>query len=43
MLSVAIAFVFMFLFMRVVYVALPLGIPPFEEVSYALMTAMGVR
>ena len=43
MLSVAIASVFMFLFMRVVYVALPLGIPPFEEVSYALMTAMGVR
>jgi putative tricarboxylic transport membrane protein len=43
LLSVAIAFSFMFLFMRVVYVALPLGIAPFDSVSYALMTAMGVH
>jgi putative tricarboxylic transport membrane protein len=43
LLSVAIGFGFMFVFMRVVYVALPLGIAPFNEVSYALMTAMGVH
>jgi putative tricarboxylic transport membrane protein len=43
LLSVAIALCFMFVFMRVVYVALPLGIPPFEELSYALMAMMGVR
>jgi putative tricarboxylic transport membrane protein len=42
-LSLAIASCFMFVFMRVVYVALPLGIPPFEQVSYALMSTMGVR
>jgi hypothetical protein len=33
----------MFLFMRAVYVALPLGIAPFNDVSYALMAAMGVH
>ena len=42
-LSIAIALSFMFVFMRVVYVALPLGMPPFEEVSYALMAFMGVH
>jgi putative tricarboxylic transport membrane protein len=42
-LSLAIALSFMFIFMRVVYVALPLGIAPFIDVSYALMAAMGVR
>lgn len=42
-LSVIIACVFLFLFMRVVYVALPLGMPPFDDVSYALMAIMGVR
>ncbi len=41
--SVAIAFGFMFVFMRVVYVALPLGVPPFEQISYGLMAAMGVH
>jgi putative tricarboxylic transport membrane protein len=41
--SVAIAFAFMFVFMRIVYVALPLGIPPFDQVSYGLMSAMGVH
>ncbi len=43
LLSVAIALAFMFVFMRVVYVALPLGIHPFDDVSYALMAMMGVR
>jgi putative tricarboxylic transport membrane protein len=42
-LSVAISLVFLFLFMRVVYVALPVGIAPFDSVSYALMAAMGVH
>ncbi len=42
-LSVAIALVFTFLFMRVVYVSLPAGIAPFNHVSFALMAAMGVH
>lgn len=42
-LSAGIALGFMFIFMRVVYVALPLGIFPFNDVSYAIMAAMGVR
>jgi len=41
--SIAIALAFMFIFMRVVYVALPVGVVPFDSVSYALMTAMGVH
>jgi putative tricarboxylic transport membrane protein len=43
LLSVAIALAFMFMFMRVVYVSLPLGVAPFDGVSYALMAAMGVH
>jgi putative tricarboxylic transport membrane protein len=43
LLSVAIAFAFTFLFMRVVYVALPVGVEPFDKLSYALMAAMGVH
>jgi putative tricarboxylic transport membrane protein len=43
LLSVSITLCFMFVFMRVVYVALPLGVPPFDDVSYALMAMMGVR
>ena len=42
-LSVAIGLAFMFMFMRVVYVALPPGIAPFDSLSYALMAAMGVH
>lgn len=42
-LSVCIALAFMLIFMRIVYVALPLGIFPFNDVSYAIMAAMGVR
>ena len=41
--SVVFSFAFLFLFMRVVYVALPLGITPFNDVSYALMALIGVR
>jgi len=43
LLSVGISAVFMFLFMRVVYVALPAGVAPFSHLSYALMSAMGVH
>jgi putative tricarboxylic transport membrane protein len=43
LLSVAIGLFFMFAFMRVVYVALPVGVAPFSAVSYALMAAMGVH
>ncbi len=43
LLSLAISLAFMFIFMRVVYVALPLGTAPFNNLSYALMAAMGVH
>ncbi len=43
LLSAGIALAFLFLFMRVVYVALPVGIAPFDSISYALMAAMGVH
>jgi putative tricarboxylic transport membrane protein len=42
-LSAGIAFAFMFTFMRVVYVALPVGTAPFDRLSFALMAAMGVH
>jgi putative tricarboxylic transport membrane protein len=34
---------FMFVFMKIVYVPLPLGTAPFSEVSIALMKLMGIR
>lgn len=34
---------FMFLFMRVVYVSLPIGVGPFAQVSTLLMRAMGIK
>jgi putative tricarboxylic transport membrane protein len=34
---------FMFLFMKVVYVSLPLGVGPFGEISVQLMRLMGIR
>jgi len=34
---------FMFTFMRLVYVSLPLGVAPFSEVSFFLMRLMGIR
>jgi putative tricarboxylic transport membrane protein len=42
-LSVVFAVMFLFLFMRVVYVALPLGIEPFVRVSTLVMSAIGVH
>ena len=35
--------VFMYVFMKVVYVSLPLGQGPFAEVTFALMRLMGIR
>lgn len=35
--------VLMFVFMKIVYLSLPIGIAPFETVSLALMKLMGVR
>lgn len=43
LLSAGISLFFVFMFMRVVYVELPLGIAPFNEVSFALMRLMGVH
>ena len=37
------ALAFMAVFMRVVYLSLPIGSPPFSVVSLALMQAMGIR
>ena len=34
---------FMFLFMKIVYVSLPLGVEPFAQVSFVLMRVMGIR
>lgn len=41
--SVGFAVFFLFLFMKVVYVALPLGEGPFSKVSLALMSVLGIR
>ena len=35
--------VFMFVFMKIVYVSLPLGIGPFEQISILLMKLMGIH
>ena len=35
--------VFMFVFMKIVYVSLPLGQEPFSEISFFLMRLMGIR
>jgi putative tricarboxylic transport membrane protein len=34
---------FMFMFMKVVYVSLPLGQGPFSQVTFLLMRLMGIR
>ncbi len=34
---------FMFIFMKVVYVSLPIGVEPFARVSTSIMSVMGVR
>ena len=35
--------VFMFVFMKIVYVSLPLGQEPFSQVTFLLMRLMGIR
>ena len=37
------ALFFMFVFMKVVYLSLPIGRPPFEAISLALMRLLGIR
>jgi len=34
---------FMFMFMKIVYVSLPLGADPFSQVSFLLMRLMGIK
>jgi putative tricarboxylic transport membrane protein len=41
--SVLGALFFVFMFMKVVYVSLPLGVGPFAEVSFALMKLLGIK
>jgi putative tricarboxylic transport membrane protein len=41
--SLAGSLVFMFVFMKIVYVSLPLGQAPFSEISFFLMRLMGIR
>jgi putative tricarboxylic transport membrane protein len=41
--AVAGALVFMFIFMKVVYLSLPIGRPPFASVSLLMMQWMGIR
>ena len=37
------ALAFMFVFMKIVYLSLPIGTPPFETISLALMRLFGIR
>jgi hypothetical protein len=41
--SIAGSLVFVFVFMKIVYVSLPLGIGPFKSVSTALMALLGIH
>jgi putative tricarboxylic transport membrane protein len=41
--SVLGSLIFMFVFMKIVYVSLPLGTGPFAEVSFFLMRVMGIK
>lgn len=43
LLSVALSLVFSFFFMKLIYVALPLGQGPFAQISLFVMTLVGVR
>jgi len=42
-LGIVASLTFMFLFMRVVYVSLPIGVEPFAQISTLLMSTMGVK
>ena len=41
--AVAGSLAFMFVFMKIVYLSLPIGRPPFDAISIALMQLMGIR
>lgn len=41
--SLAGSLIFMFVFMKIVYVSLPLGHEPFSQVSFLLMRLMGIK
>jgi putative tricarboxylic transport membrane protein len=41
--GIAASLAFMFLFMRVVYVSLPIGVEPFAQLSTLLMRVMGIK
>lgn len=41
--SLAGSLVFVYVFMKIVYVSLPLGAGPFQQLSVAVLAAMGVR
>ena len=41
--SLAGSLAFVFVFMKVVYVSLPLGVEPFAQVSYLLMRILGIK
>lgn len=41
--SVVGSLAFMFVFMRIVYVSLPLGVGPFQKLSVAILAVLGVR
>jgi len=41
--GVAASLGFVFLFMRIVYVSLPIGVEPFAQISTVLMRAMGIK
>lgn len=43
LLSVVLSFAFAFFFMKLIYVALPLGQGPFAQISLLIMTLVGVR
>jgi putative tricarboxylic transport membrane protein len=37
------ALAFVFVFMKIVYVSLPLGVEPFAQVSYLVMKLLAIR
>jgi putative tricarboxylic transport membrane protein len=37
------SFLFVLVFMKIVYVSLPLGVAPFQAVSLAILAMLGIR
>ena len=42
-LSIIMTVFFMFMFMKIIFVALPIGVGPFSRISLAVMTLIGIR